>query len=198
MRYLLTIILAILLISPVETSADVETITIFDSAPVALDRTAPEIQQFDGYMTSKHGQIIETSAQLPKASTNHRDTKRIVAVMEMEPVIVEETDKRRIADPWTRIGSVSILVPDPTSDQMLEIELVRFATGFGGKCIFEQDVTAFGSILHEEKIDKNYKVVTNAGGEILERFRQQRGQFNNTLYNDLKMDDKGKLNGEYH
>jgi hypothetical protein len=56
----------------------------------------------------------------------------------------------------------------------------------------------WGFILHEEKIDKNYKVVTNAGGEILERFRQQRGQFNNTLYNDLKMDDKGKLNGEYH
>ena len=47
----------------------------------------------------------------------------------------------------------------------------------------------WGFILHEEKIDKNYKVVTNAGGEILERFRQQRGQFNNTLYNDLKMDD---------
>ena len=56
----------------------------------------------------------------------------------------------------------------------------------------------WGFILHEDKIDKNYKVVTNAGGEILERFRQQRGRFNNTLYNDLKMDDKGKLNGEYH
>ena len=56
----------------------------------------------------------------------------------------------------------------------------------------------WGFILHEDKIDKNYKVVTNAGGEILERFRQQRGKFNNTLYNDLKMDDKGKLNGEYH
>ena len=56
----------------------------------------------------------------------------------------------------------------------------------------------WGFIIHEEKIDKNYKVVTNAGGEILERFRQKRGQFNNTLYNDLKMDDKGKLNGDYH
>ena len=56
----------------------------------------------------------------------------------------------------------------------------------------------WGFVLHEDKIDKNYKVVTNAGGEILERFRQQRGQFNNTLYNDLKMDDRGRLNGEYH
>lgn len=55
----------------------------------------------------------------------------------------------------------------------------------------------WGFILHEDKIDNDYKVVTSAGGEILERFRQQRGGFNNTLYNDLKMDSKGKLNGDY-
>ena len=55
----------------------------------------------------------------------------------------------------------------------------------------------WGFILHEDKIDKNYKVVTNAGGEILERFKQQRGTFNNTLYNDLKMDSRNRLNGDY-
>ena len=55
----------------------------------------------------------------------------------------------------------------------------------------------WGFILHEDKIDKNYKVVTNAGGEILERFRQQRGTFSNTLYNDLKMDSNNRLNGDY-
>jgi len=55
----------------------------------------------------------------------------------------------------------------------------------------------WGFILHEDKIDNDYKAVTSAGGEILERFRQQRGGFNNTLYNDLKMDSKGKLNGDY-
>ena len=55
----------------------------------------------------------------------------------------------------------------------------------------------WGFILHEDKIDKHYKTVTNAGGEILERFRQQRGTFNNTLYNDLKMDSNNRLNGDY-
>jgi len=55
----------------------------------------------------------------------------------------------------------------------------------------------WGFILHQDKIDNDYKVVTNAGGEILERFRQQRGQFNNTLYNDLKMDSKNQLDGDY-
>ena len=55
----------------------------------------------------------------------------------------------------------------------------------------------WGFILHQDKIDNDYKVVTTAGGEILERFRQQRGQFNNTLYNDLKMDSKNQLDGDY-
>jgi len=151
MRFLFTFILTILLLSTVDTTADVETVTIFDSTPIAMDRTAPEIQHFDGYMTRKHGQIIEASVQLPKTSTNHRGTKRIVAVIELEPVIVAETDKLRIADPWTRIGSLSILVPDSTSEQIQEIELVRFATGFGGKCVFEQDVTAFGAVLTDER-----------------------------------------------
>ena len=51
--------------------------------------------------------------------------------------------------------------------------------------------------VHTSALDKNYKVVTNAGGEILERFKQQRGTFNNTLYNDLKMDSSNRLNGDY-
>jgi hypothetical protein len=40
-------------------------------------------------------------------------------------------------------------------------------------------------------------MVVMAGGEILERFRQKRGQFDDTLYHDLSMDSKGKLNGDY-
>jgi hypothetical protein len=55
----------------------------------------------------------------------------------------------------------------------------------------------WGFILHEDKIDKNYKSVTNAGGEILERYNQQRGRFGSTLYNELKIDSKGQLNGDY-
>ena len=55
----------------------------------------------------------------------------------------------------------------------------------------------WGFVLHEDKIDNDYRAVTLAGGEILERFRQQRGTFNNTLYNDLKMDHNNRLNGDY-
>ncbi len=55
----------------------------------------------------------------------------------------------------------------------------------------------WGFVLHSDKIDNDYKKVVMAGGEILERFRQKRGKFNETLYNDLEMDSKGKLNGDY-
>ena len=54
----------------------------------------------------------------------------------------------------------------------------------------------WGFLLHANKIDNDYKVVVNAGGEILERYRQSRGKFNQTKYEDLKMDDRGRLNGD--
>jgi len=55
----------------------------------------------------------------------------------------------------------------------------------------------WGFVMHADKIDNDYKMVVMAGGEILERFRQKRGKFNNTLYNDLNMDARGQLDGDY-
>jgi len=55
----------------------------------------------------------------------------------------------------------------------------------------------WGFVIHADKIDNDYKMVVMAGGEILERFKQQRGKFNNTLYNDLEMNPKGQLDGDY-
>jgi|TARA_R100001530_G_scaffold65934_3_gene47200 hypothetical protein len=55
----------------------------------------------------------------------------------------------------------------------------------------------WGFILHADKIDNDYKMVVMAGGEILERFKQKREGFDSTKYNDLTMDAKGKLNGDF-
>ena len=55
-----------------------------------------------------------------------------------------------------------------------------------------------GFILHADKIDNDYKVVVHAGGEILERYRQNRGRFNQMKYEDLEMDSQGRLNGDLH
>jgi|TARA_R100001244_G_scaffold30456_1_gene29388 hypothetical protein len=56
----------------------------------------------------------------------------------------------------------------------------------------------WGFVLHADKIDNDYKAVVNAGGEILERYRQHRGKFNQTKYEDLEMDNRGRLNGDLH
>ena len=56
----------------------------------------------------------------------------------------------------------------------------------------------WGFILHADKIDNDYRAVVNAGGEILERYRQHRGKFNQTKYADLEMDQYGRLNGDLH
>ena len=55
----------------------------------------------------------------------------------------------------------------------------------------------WGFVLHSDKIDNDYRVVVNAGGEILERYRQKRGKFSEDRYMDLEMDNKGQLNGDY-
>jgi hypothetical protein len=56
----------------------------------------------------------------------------------------------------------------------------------------------WGFVLHEDKIDNDYKAVTRAGGEILERYRQSTNGFNQTKYSDLVMDNKtGQLNGDF-
>ena len=56
----------------------------------------------------------------------------------------------------------------------------------------------WGFVLHEDKIDNDYKAVTRAGGEILERYRQSTNSFNQTKYSDLVMDNKtGQLNGDF-
>jgi len=56
----------------------------------------------------------------------------------------------------------------------------------------------WGFILHANKIDNDYKAVVNAGGEILERYHQSRGKFDQVKYADLAMDDKGQLSGDLH
>jgi predicted enzyme related to lactoylglutathione lyase len=54
----------------------------------------------------------------------------------------------------------------------------------------------WGFVLHENKIDNDLKSVVKAGGEILERYNQHRGKFNQTKYSDLTMDHKNQLSGD--
>ena len=56
----------------------------------------------------------------------------------------------------------------------------------------------WGFVLHDDKIDNDYKSVIHAGGEMLERFKMSRGKFHQEKYlSDLVMDNKGQLNGDF-
>ena len=55
----------------------------------------------------------------------------------------------------------------------------------------------WGFVLHEDKIDNDYKAVTRAGGEILERYRQTTNGFNQDRYMDLTMNHKNQLDGDF-
>jgi len=57
----------------------------------------------------------------------------------------------------------------------------------------------WGFVLHEDKIDNDYKAVTLAGGEILERFKQKTGSFEKSQdqYSELEMNSLNQLNGDY-
>jgi len=118
------------------------------------------------------GQVVQAKVNLPAAPANQRDARRIVISLDIEPVIIEEDGVLRPGDPWNRLGSVNLVLPDaktkavrtpvamqprkegappeiigPNKPPGQEIELMRFITGFGAGGTFQQDVTALAPLL---------------------------------------------------
>jgi hypothetical protein len=103
----------------------------------------------DGYVSRFGGQIVERNVRLPDAPTDQRDATRIIATIRVRPVYtVNEEGRRRPNDPWTRLGGLSVLVPDDGPGPPTEVEIVRFTTPYGAPAVFEQDVTALAPLLH--------------------------------------------------
>ena len=55
----------------------------------------------------------------------------------------------------------------------------------------------WGFILHEDKMDNDYKCVTNAAGELLERYNMSRKKFKEDEYMIGKKDFRGFHVGDY-
>jgi len=147
-------------VSAIASTAQDETVVVFDKAsiqwtppPPPVNGAAPEepAPADRPYGVLHRGQTIERRLALPAPPADLRDTRRIVAVIEVDPVVVERDGKASIADPWTRLGHLFVLQPaaDPAQPGT-PIELARFITGFGGSGRFEQDVTAYAPLLHGE------------------------------------------------
>src|SRR5262245_1640610 len=134
------------------------TIPVIDGASIGYDENATDGSPQGPYRVFKNGQIIEAEVELPAAPVNQRDARRIVVSVDIEPAIITEGGKRRPADPWTRLGKVTCVLPaatdgtkpKPGAEQhpdIQELELVRFITSFGGPGTFSQDVTSLAPLL---------------------------------------------------
>ncbi len=114
MRFaLLSSVLIVLLSRPGTLGAQETVITVFDSARIEHDPELTDGAQRDGYIVLNSGRMIETAIRLPAAPQNHRDDRRILATVTVKPLSTETHGRRRPGDEWTRLGSVSLLLPTP-------------------------------------------------------------------------------------
>lgn len=124
-------------------------VPVFDEAVIEYDSSLADGSTRDELRVYKEGRVIETTVNLPPPPANQRDAQRILATLIVDPVIVQEGGKIRPGDPWTRLGSLTLV--QKSSDQTpVELELMRFITGFGGQGTFTQDLTALAPLLQGE------------------------------------------------
>ena len=139
---------------------------VFDEAEIRWDPELTDGAQAAGYTIHDDGHSVQRTLEMPRLPADHRDTQRIIATLIVEPVLIEEEGKIRPGDPWTRLGSVSLVLPEnpassvparqpagsatqpaATQPALREVELMRFITSFGGPSTFQQDLTAFAPLL---------------------------------------------------
>jgi hypothetical protein len=124
-----------------------EQFSIFDSTPIAHDEELEEPVERDGLTVLNFGQTVQATVTLPPLPDDQRDARRIVATVRVEPVLTEVRGRLRPGDPWTRVGSVSIVRGGEKNGEAAEVELMRFITGFGGPGAFQQDITPLAPLL---------------------------------------------------
>jgi len=129
---------------------------VFDKVPIGWSDTAPPMRPHDPYILRHRGQEAERTIQLPPLPGSRSAAKRIIARVTTAPVMIDEGEQMRIADPWTRLGHITVFVPDETApnDENAgeEIEIMRFITGYGGATTYECDVSSYAPILTGDTI----------------------------------------------
>lgn len=148
MLSLITLYLVSLLQSPpIGLEGRVERVAVFEQVQLKFDADLIDGVSRDGYVLRNDGRIAERTVDLPPLPEDHRDTRRITATVEVTPSLVEVEGGYRPGDPWPRIGAVSVLVPDGAGN-MMDVELMRFITGYGGSATFTDDLTALAPLLY--------------------------------------------------
>ncbi len=133
-----------------------ETFPVFERVRLAWDQSIKQPLSRGPYVVRSEGQVVETTIRLPDHPADQRLAQRIVAEVRVRPVLVEHDGHKTAGDPWTRVGSLSVVrpagpAPAPAPGTPgVEVELMRFATGFGGLGTFVQDITPLAPLLSGE------------------------------------------------
>jgi len=122
-------------------------VVVFDDVPIEWSAATADGPATDGHELRSGGQSAVRTLDLPEAPANQRDARRIIAEVEVEPVLVQAGGKARPGDPWTRLGSVEVILPDKTGASPRVAEIMRFTTAFGGPAVYRADVTALAPLL---------------------------------------------------
>ena len=111
-------IVALMLVAPIsatpkpsQASEQSEIIPVFDEAAIAWDKTLLDNTTVGEHAVFDEGHAVQRAVQLPPMPRNQREARRIIATLIVEPVLLEEEGKFRPGDPWTRLGSVSVILP---------------------------------------------------------------------------------------
>jgi hypothetical protein len=122
-------------------------ITVVHRGIIRLDKSAAVPQEeFEDGFTRHAGQTIRREAALPDPPTMPSSTPRITAEVTVRPEYTLSEGRLRPNDPWNRLGAVTVL-DRRGRGKPVEVELVRFVTGYGGPGTFTQDVTALAPLL---------------------------------------------------
>lgn len=114
-------------------------------APKTDDATAPR----GDLVLRDRGQTIERTVRLPPEPEPQR-AMGVKGIVVVEP-ITDPKQPPRPGDPWTRVGSVGVMVPMGGGRPPMQVELMRFVTGYGAPGRFEADLTPLLPMLWGER-----------------------------------------------
>lgn len=136
------------------TGEKVLTTTIFDRVDLSFEgegvpksetATAPR----GDLLIRDRGQTADRTLRLPP-EPEARQAMSVTGVVTVEP-IVDPKQAPRPGDPWTRVGSIGVVMPMGGGRPPMQVELMRFVTGFGAASRYEADLTPFLPILWGER-----------------------------------------------
>jgi hypothetical protein len=141
-----------------------QSVMAFKNVPVEFEKDLQDGATRSGIVVRDFGQTIETTIDLPQQPIDQKDARRILITVIVKPVMVRSSDRTKPADPWTRVGSVTVQpAKSPqrsasasssttapaaqTASQSEGLEVMRFITPFGAEATYSQDVTALAPAL---------------------------------------------------